>query len=691
MNAKPALVRPSFASDLDALAACWLSRICLKHTSALCTLNESIYSDDLRKLLGITPLSGDISRPELRSLLKKCVEAIGHAIPEQNVVLTNVRLLATLVDLDAVQIDITTFVTVALYHPLMVEVMDTLRLTSKETLIRFFAEVVGHSESDIRKAIRPDGHLLATRIVSIERNGLGRGMEFDMPTGLRNALLTHVDNVEALMAAFIEPSPKSQLDATAFAYLADETTLLQSYLTKTLKQRLQGVNILIYGPPGTGKTEYARWLSESLGRVLFQVRATGDEEEPITGKDRLAYFQLSQRFLQKSNALMLFDEIEDVFPQEGGIHIPFLNEGTPIGKMYLNRVLESNPVPAIWISNSVEHIDGAFLRRFAYSFEMGIPPASVREQIVDEHLKGLRISSKTRRYLVQQDQVSPAQIEKAARVMRLTTGSKSQREANLLRTLENSMALLGQEAVEQVRCLEDGAYSLDYLNPDCDLHRLVAQLKESPDAAGAICFYGPPGTGKTALAYYLARAIPKPLMLRHASDILSPYVGETEQRIAKLFREAREADALLLLDEADSFLRERSGAKNSWEVTATNEMLTQMEKFDGIFICSTNLIQHFDAASLRRFTLKIKFDYLTPAQRWQLFCAHVPRAATQADRWQSRVEQLRGLLPGDFATVRRQVALLNLRLTPDEWITRLAQECAAKRLPGQSTIGFVRS
>lgn len=466
---------------------------------------------------------------------------------------------------------------------------------------------------------------------------------------------------------------------------------MECYLTNTLKQRLPGVNILIYGPPGTGKTEYARWLSESLGRALFQVRASGDEEEPITGKDRLAYFQLSQRFLQKSNALMLFDEIEDVFPQGSGIHIPFLSEGTPIGKMYLNRVLESNPVPAIWITNSVEHIDKAYLRRFDFSFEMGIPPASVRQQIVDQHLKGQRISAKARRYLVQQDQITPAQIEKAARVMRLTSGSKSQREVHLLRTLENSMALLGQEAVAQPSFLEDGEYSLDYLNPDCDVYRLVAQLKGSPGATGAICFYGPPGTGKTALAHYLAQAIPKPLMLRHASDILSPYVGETEQRIAKLFREAREADALLLLDEADSFLRERSGAKNSWEITATNELLTQMERFDGLFICSTNLMQHFDAASLRRFTLKIKFDYLTQAQRWRLFCAHVPKAVTQADRWESRVAQLRGLVPGDFATVRRQVALLNLRLTPDEWITRLAQECAAKRLPGQSTIGFVRS
>lgn len=691
MNAKPALVRPSFASDLDALAAYWLSRICLKHTSALCRLNESIYSDDLRKLFGITPLSGDIPRPELRSLLKSSIEAINQSMPEQNVVLTNVRLLASLIDLDAIQINVTTFVTLALYHPLMVEVMDTLRLTSKETLIRFLAETLCHTEADIRKAIRSDGHLLATRIISIERNAIGRGMEFAMPDGLRNALLTEVDSVESLMAAFIEPSPKSQLEASAFAYLADETALLQSYLTNALKQRLPGVNILIYGPPGTGKTEYARWLSESLGRVLFQVRATGDEEEPITGKDRLAYFQLSQRFLQKSKALVLFDEIEDVFPAGGGIHIPFLDQATPIGKMYLTRLMESNSLPALWITNSVEHIDRAYLRRFDFSFEMGIPPASVRRQIVDQHVKGLRISSKTRRYLVQQDQVSPAQIEKAARVMRLTTGSKLQREANLLQTLENSMSLLGQEVVEAPSDLADGTYSLEYLNPDCDIHHLAAQLKGCSDARGAICFYGPPGTGKTALAYYLAQVIPKPLMVRHASDILSSYIGETEQRIAKLFREAREADALLLLDEADSFLRERSRAKNSWEVTATNEMLTQMEKFDGIFLCSTNLMQHFDTASLRRFTLKIKFDYLTPAQRWQLFCAHVPRAAAQADRWQSRVEQLRGLVPGDFATVRRQVALLNLRLKPDEWISRLAQECIAKRLPGQSTIGFVRN
>ena len=193
------------------------------------------------------------------------------------------------------------------------------------------------------------------------------------------------------------------------------------------------------------------------------------------------------------------------------------------------------------------------------------------------------------------------------------------REATLLRVIENSMALLEQPKNEKRGSLADGCYQLDYLNPDCDLQQLVAQLKRAPKSVGALCFYGAPGTGKTALAHYLAQEIKLPLHVRRASDILSPYVGETEQKIAQMFKEARQEEALLLLDEADSFLGERKSAKNSWEITAVNEMLTQMERFDGLFICSTNLMQRLDEATFRRFALKIKFDFLKPEQRWQLF------------------------------------------------------------------------
>jgi len=43
-----------------------------------------------------------------------------------------------------------------------------------------------------------------------------------------------------------------------------------------------------------------------------------------------------------------------------------------------------------------------------------------------------------------------------------------------------------------------------------------------------------------------------------------------------------------------------------------NELLTQMEAFDGIFVCTTNLMDKLDQASLRRFSFKIRFDVLKP-------------------------------------------------------------------------------
>ena len=74
-----------------------------------------------------------------------------------------------------------------------------------------------------------------------------------------------------------------------------------------------------------------------------------------------------------------------------------------------------------------------------------------------------------------------------------------------------------------------------------------------------------------------------------------------------MFREAATEKAVLLLDEADSFLADRKSARSSWEVTQVNEILQQMENFSGVFICATNLVTSLDAAALRRFTFKIKF------------------------------------------------------------------------------------
>lgn len=690
MNAKPALVRPSFASDLEPQVALWICRLSISYPAALYQFDDNVYSDDIRKMVGIRPVEGKLRNSDVRTLLKTRVVELEQLLPSRKTVLeTNVAMLGKLLGLDKQQEQIFNFAALTQHHNLLLSIFESIRTSNLDGLATLLACALKVAVADTKKAMQAGSPMLETRILNIKRSEIGRGMQILLPSGLLEVLFATAKNTQELMSAFLENAPAANLAADAFIHVKSETEILNAYLSETRSGEVRGVNVLIYGPPGTGKTEYARWLAQKLGKELYQVRATDAQGEPISGLDRIVFYQLSQRFLQNSDALILFDEIEDVFPADDGG--PFFRpRRAPAGKMFINRMLESNPIPTLWISNEVEHIDKAYRRRFDFSFVMGIPPIAVRRDILAKYLHGYRISKETIKYLSQQEELSPAQIEKAAKILKLSWKKVSDREASLLQVIENSMALLEQPKNEKQGSLADGCYQLDYLNPNFDIQQLVAQLKRAPKSVGALCFYGAPGTGKTALAHYLAQEIELPLHVRRASDILSPYVGDTEKAIGHMFSAARQEGAILLLDEADSFLSERKSAKNSWEITAVNEMLTQMERFDGLFICSTNLMQHLDEASLRRFSLKIRFGYMKPEQRWRLFLDQAKKFPSSREAaYRSSLNQLNNLTPGDFATVRRQTKLLGVTLTADELLKRLIQESKSKSDSGNRPIGFI--
>ena len=215
------------------------------------------------------------------------------------------------------------------------------------------------------------------------------------------------------------------------------------------------------------------------------------------------------------------------------------------------------------------------------------------------------------------------------------------------------------------------------MSPD----RIIQALKKNP--VGTLCFFGLPGTGKTALAEYIAMQLDMPITIKPASELLSMWLGESEKNIAKMFEEAKAEGSILLLDEADSFLRDRSQAQRSWEVTQVNELLQRMERFPGIFICTTNLFQAIDAAALRRFTFKLEFLALSPEQRLQMLVNESGidlSTLSEAERTDLEIncQLIRYLTPGDFATVKRQANLLGETLSVTEWLSRLEIESKAK-------------
>jgi SpoVK/Ycf46/Vps4 family AAA+-type ATPase len=161
-----------------------------------------------------------------------------------------------------------------------------------------------------------------------------------------------------------------------------------------------------------------------------------------------------------------------------------------------------------------------------------------------------------------------------------------------------------------------------------------------------------------------------------------------------MFREADAEKAVLLLDEADSFLQDRRGAQRTYEVTEVNEMLQGMERFGGVFVCTTNLFDEIDEAALRRFTFKIGFKPLTASQRERMFVAEAlggDAAALGAER-RARLAALDALTPGDYAAVQRQVEILGDTFEPDAFLAQLEAEHRVKpEVRQRRPIGFLQS
>jgi SpoVK/Ycf46/Vps4 family AAA+-type ATPase len=221
------------------------------------------------------------------------------------------------------------------------------------------------------------------------------------------------------------------------------------------------------------------------------------------------------------------------------------------------------------------------------------------------------------------------------------------------------------------------------VNASVDLERLVNAL--TANARGTICLYGPPGTGKTAFVQHVAQGLGRPLHSVRGSDLLGMYVGQTEQNIARAFRKATVDKAILLLDEVDGLLQERGRATRSWEITQVNELLVQMEGFSGLLFCATNMVDGLDAASMRRFGLKIRFDPLRAEQRSELFAAIVGEVD---DAVRERLGQMPELTAGDFATALRRLAFLASHADAPTLLRALADEWTMKKRSTRLVQGF---
>ena len=224
-------------------------------------------------------------------------------------------------------------------------------------------------------------------------------------------------------------------------------------------------------------------------------------------------------------------------------------------------------------------------------------------------------------------------------------------------------------------------FELGLIQADTDPEALATRITETARKNFSLCLQGPPGTGKSAFARYLAERLGLEVMHKRASDLMSMWVGGTEKLIARAFAEARDSEAFLIFDEADSLLSDRRNSVRNWEVSQVNEMLTWMESHPFPFACTTNFVDRLDQATSRRFTFKIALDYLTAEQARFAFGKFFSLEAPAG------LNSIAGLTPGDFAVVRKKAEILGYLKEPEVLAEMLRAECEAKPNRPKS-IGF---
>ena len=466
---------------------------------------------------------------------------------------------------------------------------------------------------------------------------------------------------------------KSTLTKLDFKHIEQKQKRVIKILESAVQKKQKGVNILLYGNVGVGKTEFAKLVANLAKIPIYSVKTEGKEFKEAKREERLIDLKAKQNILSHSKkSCILFDEAEDV-----------MNRGFSCfgsaSKGYMNNILETTSVPVIWTTNNIEDVDPAFLRRMTYAIEFEKLSEENRLNIWKKVLKknNLKLKKSKLEELNKNYDIPPSLIANAVNSTKMIDGNENDFED----FIENVARIVTKKKnVKNKKEFDIQNYDINLVNTDIEMDDLTQKIKKAEKLNFSLCLYGEPGTGKSQYARYLADTLGIEVVFKRASDLISKWVGQTEQNIAEAFAEAKSKKAMLIFDEADSFLQNRNNANASWEISQVNEMLTWMESHEYPFVCTTNLLDSLDEASLRRFTFKIKFDFMTTKQ--------VNSAIEHFFGIKNADVHINGLTAGDFATVKKKTDFLG---TTDlnEIIKMLNDEVKVKKSKElQNTIGF---
>ena len=522
---------------------------------------------------------------------------------------------------------------------------------SKKSTEEFYKRCLNFSDKEISEILNKRQPLIAYNIFSKKLE-----IEEDMVDAIRQ------NNLGVFYLDLIKKNNcKNSFKKESFSVSARDTNILIKLL-----QSDNPCNILLYGEPGSGKTEFSKTIAKETGLTSYIYK--NEIETKSEYMDRL----FSYLTISKNDSVLIIDEAENILK---AIESDYFNTGKTKG--LINKMLDNSKNKVIWIVNSLSYIPQSTLRRFNYSLEFKEMPKETLKAIVEKRIHKINISTNAKKKIIElfdNYKITGASIDN---VIKGIEAFKDSDEDELLLNVENilkvnSKLLFGKK---RMRDTVQDSYDLSVLNTSmpvediCDMvENAINQYKNSGEKKGIrLLFYGLSGTGKTELARYISKVLNKKILLQRTSNIISPFVGMTEQNIAMAFDEADRNDSILLFDEADSFFADRGMAQHSWDRTMVNEFLTQMEEFSGILICTTNLRNIMDPAMQRRFHILTEFKPLTKNGIESLLDKFFPDK-NFSDFEIEKLSSYETVTPGDFGSLKGRIDFMSPEKVTDTYI-----------------------
>jgi DNA polymerase III delta prime subunit len=489
---------------------------------------------------------------------------------------------------------------------------------------------------------------------------------FEIMEGLVASTLEQPDQpIDHLLRHLYHRSKHSDYAIEDFQHVKHHITAILD----VMRQNSGSANVLIYGPPGTGKTELAKAINATLNRALYRLAPLTQDTDDHRHMQRIdAFYQLQSVVRQQQEATILFDEVEEIFASTDNGQTNYL-------KSFLNDLLESNPVPTLWVCNSVENFDHAFIRRFDYVLHLDYPNYDAKRTYLSKQALLPWLSRETLDQVAQHDTLSFGQLARAIRLIKsLTTGSHRDNDRQFISMLNEYLHAVGHPLLSKT-CTNiiERHHMPDLFNSSVPINCMINVFNQC--GFGRLLLQGEMGTGKSTAAQLIAESCQlKPFLITESKLIaLSEFYGPTVLEF--IFSEVDLTTEVLILDNFNQCLAPKPWHAGSLIDALSTQLKTLLATFKG-FVIVTLEGHYSDYAHL--FDVNAMFKALNPHQLGALE-SHTAGDGNALDRMEKAFNQTVVAFKNPERTLETETTLAEFR-------QNLRESRVREALTGQHTI-----